>query len=93
MRATSILGLGLIGFILLSILTIVLAGGWIANDLAERSLLEINAAGQNWANVDVSGRDVTVQGPAPDAEAVQQVLSLVEDVWGVRVAEDGTTNP
>ena len=87
------MGLGLIGFILLSILTVVLAGGWVANDLAERSLLEINAAGQNWAEVAVSGRDVTVLGSAPDAEAVQQVLNLVEDVWGVRIAADGTTTP
>jgi len=93
MKTTSILGLGLIGFILLSLLTIVLAGGWIADDLMERSVDEINAAGQNWAEVSVSGRDVMVEGSAPDDDAMKQVLNIVEDIWGVRVAEDGAAKP
>jgi hypothetical protein len=93
MRTTTILGLGLIGFILLSLLTIVLASGWIEDDLADRSRNELDAIGQQWADIDVSGRDVTLSGTAPDAESSKNALDAVEAIWGVRVALDETSKP
>ena len=93
MKETTILGLGLLGFLLLSLLTIVLAGGWIEDDLAERSVEELQAVGQSWAAVEVSGRDVVLTGEAADGNAAQQASNAVAAVWGVRVVQDQTTKP
>ncbi|MEM7044927.1 MAG: BON domain-containing protein [Pseudomonadota bacterium] len=93
MKETTILGLGLLGFVLLALLTIVLAGGWIEDDLSERSQEELQAVGQSWAAVDVSGRDVTLTGEAADGDVAQQAVDAVAAVWGVRVVQDGTTKP
>ena len=93
MRITTIFGLGVIGFILLALLTIVLASGWVEDDLADRSRDELNAIGQQWADIDVSGRDVTLSGTAPDAESSKKALDAVEGIWGVRVALDETAKP
>jgi len=93
MKTTTILGLGLVGFALLALLTIALAGGWIEDDLAERSLEELEAVGQSWAVVDMSGRDAVLTGTAADSDAVKQAIDAIADVWGVRVVEDGTAKP
>ncbi|MGI9418354.1 MAG: hypothetical protein ACR2RA_11010 [Geminicoccaceae bacterium] len=93
MKATTILGLGLIGFVLLTLLTVVLAGGWIENDLAERSQRELEAVGQSWASVEMDGRNAILTGTAPDADAAQQAVDAIASVWGIRVAEDQTTKP
>lgn len=92
MKATTILGLGLIGFVLLALLTIVLAGGWIEDDLAERSREELEAVGQSWAAVDMQGRDAVLTGTA-DAGSAKQAMDAVVSIWGVRVVQDETTKP
>ncbi|NJO38207.1 MAG: hypothetical protein HC871_12090, partial [Rhizobiales bacterium] len=56
MKTTNVLGLGALGFVLLALLTIVLAGGWIEDDLAERSRAELEAVGQSWAALEMHGR-------------------------------------
>lgn len=93
MKSTTILGLGLVGFVLLALLTIVLAGGWIEDDLAERGQEELEAVGQSWAAVEMHGRDVILTGTASDAGAAQQAMEAVASVWGVRSVKDETTKP
>ena len=93
MKATSIIGFGAVCFALLAILTVILAGGWIENDLAERSRNDLSAAGQEWASVEMDGRDATLTGTAPDADAAKNALDIVSDIWGVRVVTDGTEKP
>lgn len=93
MKTTTILGLGLIGFVLLALLTIVLAGGWIESDLAERGRNELDAAGHGWAELSVSGRDVTLSGAVPEGVSSQGAVEAVAGVWGVRVVRDETTGP
>lgn len=93
MKATSIIGFGAACFVLLAILTIVLAGGWIEDNLAERSLDDLKAAGQEWASVDMDGRDAILSGTAPDADAAKSAIEVVSDIWGVRVVKDDTAKP
>jgi hypothetical protein len=93
MKATSIIGLGAVCFVLLAVLAIVLAGGWIEDDLAERSLVDLKAAGQEWASIDMDGRDAILFGTAPDGDAAANALDVVSDIWGVRVVRDEMTKP
>ena len=93
MKATTILGIGLVGFVLLSLLAIVLAGGWIEEDLAERSHEALAAVGQSWAEVDMRGQEAVLTGTAPDADAAKQSIDAVASVWGVSGVEDETTKP
>jgi hypothetical protein len=93
MKTTTILGLGGLGFVLLVLLTIVLAGGWIEDDLAERSREELVAVGQDWAEVEMSGRDAYLTGTAPDAEAAKQAADAIASIWGMRVVDDRTEKP
>jgi|GEM_PF-4593692 len=93
MKATTIVGLGLVAFLLLTLLTVVLAGGWVEDDLAERSQEELEATGQSWAAVEMHGRDAVLTGDAADADAAQQAADAVASVWGVRMVQDETTKP
>ena len=93
MKETTILGLGLVGFFLLALLAVFLAGGWIENDLAERGQDELEAVGQSWATVELNGRDAVLSGTAPDADAAKQAVDVVASVWGMRAVEDQTTKP
>lgn len=93
MKETTILGLGLIGFVLLALLTIVLAGSWIDDDLARRSQDELVAVGQSWAAVDMHGRDAVLTGKTDSADAAKAAMDAVADVWGVRIVQDETTKP
>ena len=93
MKSTTILGLGLVAFLVLAVLAVVLAGGWIEDDLAERAGEELEAVGHSWASVEMHGRDAVLTGTASDAEAAEQAVAAVTDVWGIRTVEDETTKP
>lgn len=93
MKATTILGLGLIGFVLLALLTILLAGGWIEDDLAERARTELESVGQNWASIEMNGRDALLTGEATDPAIADQAMAAVASVWGVRAVQDEMTRP
>lgn len=93
MKTTTILGLGLIGFALLSLLTIVLAGGWIEDDLAKESREKLEAVGHSWATVEMQGRDAVLTGTASDPEAASQAVDAIASVWGVRAVHDETAKP
>ncbi len=93
MKSLTIIILGMAGFALLAILTIILAGGWIEDDLAGRSIDDLRAAGQDWVTVAMDGQSVTLTGAAPDADAAAMALEIVGNVWGVVGVEDQMTKP
>jgi osmotically-inducible protein OsmY len=93
MKTTTILGMGFIGLLLLAILAIVLAGSWIEDDLAAQAIRDLEAAGQDWASVSVDGRDATLTGTAPTADAAKGAVNTISDVWGVRAVIDEITSP
>lgn len=93
MKSTTILGLGLVGFVLLALLTIVLAGGWIEDDLAERSQEELKAVGQSWAAVEMRGRDAVLNGDAPSADEAKQAMDAIAGLWGIRAVQDESNKP
>jgi OOP family OmpA-OmpF porin len=93
MKATSIIGAGAVCFVVLAILAVVLAGGWIEDDLAARSLDDLKAAGQEWASIDMDGRDAILSGTAPDAEAASSAVEVVSNIWGMRRVQDETIRP
>jgi len=43
-----------------------------------------------WANLDISGRDITLSGTAPSEAAVAEASKLASDVYGVRVVRENT---
>lgn len=93
MKTTTVLGLGLCAFLLLALLTIVLAGGWIEEDLAERSVEELQAVGQSWAVVEMHGRDAILSGSAPDSDSAASAADALSNVWGVRLVQDESSKP
>lgn len=93
MKITTILWSGLIGFALLALLAVLLAGRWIEDDLRKNSLDDLQAKGQGWADVEMDGRDATVIGSSPDAESAEKALQVVADLWGIRSVTDQTEKP
>ncbi len=93
MKATSIIGLGLVCFVILAILTILLVGRWIEDNLAKSSIDDLKAAGQDWALVSMDGRDATLRGAAPDSEAAKSAYDVVSNTWGIRTVIDETSKP
>lgn len=93
MKTTSIVGWGLLCFVLLAVFTIFLAGQWIEDDLAERNLKDLTAAGQGWASVTMNGRDATLSGEAPDDESAKIAVDVIANVWGVRLVKNEAKEP
>lgn len=88
-------GLLTVGFLLL--LAMILRSGHIEQDLTKRALERLSTE-HSWASVELDGRDLTLSGVAPSAEAKAEALKLADGVftnrdtgtWGVRVV-DGST--
>lgn len=93
MSARSIIGAGIVGFVVLAVLTIVLTSNRIVDDLGARSAADLEAAGLNFASVSFSGRDATLTGSAPDAASASKAVEVVQGVWGVRAVIDEIDKP
>lgn len=93
MKGTTILWSGVIGFVLIASLAVLLASGWIERDLRKRSLNNLQANGQDWANIEIDGQDATLLGSSPDADATNKALQVVADVWGIRSVHHQTEKP
>jgi OOP family OmpA-OmpF porin len=88
-RSVVMLGAGLWG--LLAIAAIYCGVGWVERDLTLQSRAELAGAGQRWASVRYSGRDATLEGAAPSAQAKADVSALVQALPGVRTVHDATS--
>lgn len=65
----------------------------IENDLTNRLTTELAQSGQLWANPEVEGRNVTLLGQAPNAEAQTAARNAVARVFGIAQLADLTTLP
>jgi OOP family OmpA-OmpF porin len=67
---------------------------WLRLDLVEADLRDrvtaALAAGHGWAGVMVDGRDLTLQGLAPDPESQAEAIEIVRQTYGVRAVRDDT---
>lgn len=76
---------------LLALYLLMLFSNWrdIEGDIQDRTQAALNDNGHSWASVDQAnrGRDVLITGMAPDESAVNEAVSLVQKVRGVRVVE------
>jgi outer membrane protein OmpA-like peptidoglycan-associated protein/osmotically-inducible protein OsmY len=73
-------------------LLLLLAGlfrnGAINADLTTRSAA---VPGHSWAKAAFDGRDATLSGVAPSPEAKTTAAKAIDDVWGVRLVNDGSS--
>ena len=65
----------------------------IENDLTNRLTTELAQSGQLWANLNVEGRNVTLLGEAPTADAQAAARNAVARVFGISQLTDLTTLP
>lgn len=65
----------------------------IEDDLSSRAEAALYAAGHDWTDIAVDGRDVTLGGTAPNEIAQDEVVPIVARVWGVRAVRDETRLP
>ena len=87
---------GILAVGLLLLISMFLKAGSIESDLTKRALGKLSAD-HSWASVELDGRDLSISGVAPTAEAKQEALKLADGVfrdrdagtWGVRVVDGG----
>ncbi|MEM7022500.1 MAG: hypothetical protein AAF637_07870 [Pseudomonadota bacterium] len=88
LRSVVMLGVGLWAMVVLA--AVYVGVDVVERDLTLRSRVELATAGQRWAQVHFDGRDATLAGGAPSAEAQEQVRALVLGLAGVRKLNDET---
>lgn len=62
----------------------VIEGPRLKHDMEHRLAAALAAAGQGWAKVTVSGRDVEIRGAAPGQAAAGEARAVVTAQYGVR---------
>ncbi len=60
----------------------------IEKDIRERTITALADAGMDWARANVDGRDVTLGGSAPSADARDEAHRIAAEIGGVRVVRD-----
>lgn len=76
------LPLAVLPFLAALVIQVPPASAWLARTVEQR----LAAAGQGWAKVEVSGRDVEIRGIAPDRAAADAAYRIVIESFGVRHA-------
>src|SRR5262249_21338243 len=56
-------------------------------DLRARATLALHQGGMGWTTVRLVGRDVILQGQSGDESDPQKAVSLLNNVWGLRLVE------
>src|SRR5882672_3422668 len=65
-------------------------GRTVHQDLVDRAASALMKGGDGWASLTVEGRDATISGEAPSAEAVDQAVKIVAGIHGIRLVESAT---
>ena len=60
-------------------------------DLKDRADAALQDAGLGWARLDLDARDAHVSGTATNDREQVAAVEAVRNIWGVRIAEDGTS--
>ncbi len=63
----------------------------IEKDLQSRTVLALEAAGHSWASPSFKGRDGLIIGTAEEESQQTQALTVARNVWGTRIADNGTS--
>lgn len=63
----------------------------IESDIGGRTAQVLAAAGKDFVDIGVDGRDVTVTGAAPSDADREEVVDLAHELWGVRLVRDEMT--
>ena len=79
---------GLASTMVLAVIATALQSGGVERDITARVSAELAAAGQDWAVVSVSGRDVSIAGVAPSEEAQRLAIVAAADVAGAGTVTD-----
>lgn len=82
---------GLVPLIVLLFCAAYLKQGSMEADIAARARAQLPAGSQEWAQITISGRDATLVGIAPSLEAQKTTPEVLNAVFGLRKAMDGTT--
>ena len=85
-----ILLLGIVGQIILTGLFVWRVVPTIADDIDRRGELALSARNLNWAQIEVDGRDVTLNGLSPSETQHQRALDALGTVAGIRRIDDQT---
>ena len=91
MRRGPVLLLGLVFLIGLFAYAAFFTAPAIQADIQDRTSQVLAAAGVDFADVDVNGRDVVITGAAPDNDVRQEVVSMTNGLRGVRLVRDEMT--
>jgi len=55
----------------------------IESRLEDKVVLNLAEEGHAWANIDATGRDITITGAATSVEAAENAISTADSLWGV----------
>jgi OmpA-OmpF porin, OOP family len=75
---------------LITIAALVTQYSGIEDDLRGRVAIRMQQIGQDWATVEIAGRDVVLAGTAPSVERQQVALDAAAAIWGVAAVRDRT---
>ena len=81
---------GLAATVVLTLLAFFVRSGAVERDLAGRVAERLAADGQDWATVDVAGRNVRIGGTAPSPELQDRAVEVASAVDGVRTAANAS---
>lgn len=87
------LAVWLIGLLLLSLIYAACVHFRVDNieyDLKDRATIALIKKELNWVRVAVDGRDIIIDGIAPDEDARIHAEQIVKSIWGVRAVENRT---
>ena len=87
----AILPIGLAALAILAWLCIRSHAPFIEKDILSRTETALKSAGFQFASVSVNGRDVLIEGAAPDEAALKAAKDLAAGIGGVRIVEAAMT--
>ena len=81
---------GIIASVVLTVLALLFLSGPIERDLSTRTSATLEAAGLDWNDLTIDGRDLTVGGLAFSESEQARAVDLATLEYGVRVVRDAT---
>jgi outer membrane protein OmpA-like peptidoglycan-associated protein len=87
----AVLPIGLAALAILAWFCIRSHAPFIQKDIFSRTETALKSAGFQFASVSVNGRDVRIEGAAPDEAALKAAKELATGVWGVRFVDAAMT--
>ncbi len=80
---------GIIAVVILTALSTWFKAEIVQDDLTAKATSDLSA-NHSWASVELDGRDLTLKGTAPSAEAASEALQIADDAYDVRIVSDAS---